>query len=519
MNRNFFTFFSVFLCFYIHVNAQQIDPYIEMVTVDSVSREITILWKFTNGVDSITIYKCTNGCTVENNFTRVDKVIQSDLMWQDKAGNQAIPNYYCIGWEYSGKSPPHSNMVLEATPSEDGCNNAVLLSWNPYINMSDSLDHYKIFYQEQDKDTAFVLLDSIKGKHITGLYFDPANKIRFNKRLAGNATYRFFIQAVNKTNSILPISNIVEYTTQNEVDTLVPITIEKVTVKEDTYIQIDVITDPFSTPFNYLYLLRDKPKSEPLTPEELSFSVIDRIDSNGYVPFNQYRFEDKSADPFSGLYYYMVVAEHKCKASDTSNILTNIYLHGRRVEKYKDSIFFAQRGFNEFNPQEPYTLVRIVSEKPYEQTKPITENLTIRNCNYYVDVLDFKKEGVTPKYRIESNDYCFSNTLTIGHEPVIEFPNAFYPQSRDVENMTFYPIINFPSDDNYLFLIYNRWGQEVYRTTQPPIYEEYKNNQGRWDGTFNGKDSPAGIYGFKISFSYNEGTERYTESGSFMLVR
>ena len=530
MNRYFFTFFSVFLCSCFHVNAQQPQPLIDMVSVDTSLQKITISWHFTDGIDSatlFTIYKCTENCNSQNYFNDVDRVIQSEFMWQDTAADLSIPNYYCIGWVNSGKSPPHCNMALEATPSEDGCNNAVLLTWNPYINMPDSLDHYKIFYRKQESDTAFLLLDSVTGTQITGFYFNPANKLRYTARsLANTTTYDFLIQAVNKTNTdtLRPFSNIATYTTKYEVDTLVPVSIDRVTVEDDSYLKIDVSTDPYTAPFQYLFLLRDKPRNVPLTPDLLSFSVIDTIDSSGYTTLNQYSFEDKEADPFSGLYYYWVVAEHKCKASDTSNILTNIYLTGGRVEKYKDTMSFVQRGFNLFTPQEPYKLFRVVSKDSYPITSELTiknciSDLTTKSCNYSVDVLPFMDEGNNPKYRIESGNGSYSNTFTIWHEPVITFPNAFYPESTYIENKTFYPIIKFPSEKSYLFIIYNRWGEEVFRATQPPpIYNDYENPTGRWDGTFKGKDCPVGIYAFKLSF-YIEGIGNYTESGTFMLIR
>ena len=514
MQRNFFTFLSIFLFAVILAKAQQSEPVIEMVSVDTATQKITITWQYLNGIDTITIFKCTDNCNSEENITDVDKVIQSELMWQDITADQSIPNYYCIGWKKSGKSPPHCSMVLKATPSEDGCNNAVLLTWNPYINMPDSIDYYKILYRKANIDTAFMLLDTLKGTHIAGFYFNPANKLRYHARfLESNTIYEFLIQAVNKTNTLFPFSNIAIYTTKSVADTLVPVTIDKISVIDDSYIQIDVITNNFQDPFEKLYLLRDKPNEKPLTPDLLSFHVID---SAAYDLNNQYRFTDFDAKPSAGLYYYLAIAENKCKANDTSNILTNIYLHGRRVEKYNDSIFFSQWGFNAFTPAEPYELFRIVNDKPYT----ITNDLTLKNCNYYVDVFPFMDDGTMPKYQIRSSNDCFSNTLSIGHEPVISFPNAFYPQSTRKENKTFYPIIKFPSEDNYLFLIYNRWGQEVYRATlPPPVYDDFENPVGRWDGTFKGKDCPAGIYAFRISFSYNEGSGKYSESGSFMLVR
>ena len=136
---------------------------------------------------------------------------------------------------------------------------------------------------------------------------------------------------------------------------------------------------------------------------------------------------------------------------------------------------------------------------------------------YYIDVLDFMEGGVMI-YKIISETGCTSNTQSIHHEPVLHFPTAFNPGDLNVENTTFHPIFKFlPDKDNYLFVIYNRLGQELFRTEQLPDCANY--TECRWDGTFQGKECPPGIYAFKISYTYNEGAGRYSNSGSFMLVR
>jgi hypothetical protein len=117
--------------------------------------------------------------------------------------------------------------------------------------------------------------------------------------------------------------------------------------------------------------------------------------------------------------------------------------------------------------------------------------------------------------------------LVIDHEPHVIFPNAFYPESLEPVNQTFYPIIDFPAEESsgnqYLFIIYNRWGQEVFRSNTMPLHPNDPgfagDKTGRWEGTFQGKDCPVGIYAYKIAFTYNRGAQRYSDSGSVMLMR
>jgi gliding motility-associated-like protein len=59
------------------------------------------------------------------------------------------------------------------------------------------------------------------------------------------------------------------------------------------------------------------------------------------------------------------------------------------------------------------------------------------------------------------------------------------------------------------FAIYNRWGEEVFRT----------NDQSRcWDGKFRGKDAPQGVYAYKFIATESNG-KTVIESGNISLVR
>ena len=515
MKRTIFRSNLIFLLFFfishLLVNAQQ-ELVLKGVSVDTIyPQQIKLMWQFKD-IDSVSIYKCVNQCNDENYYSRFAKVEMDagNLEWIDTAANPASLVYYSIGWTFSGKSSPLNNMVLEAKTSVDGCLNSALLSWNPYINMPDSLDYYNIYYRTST-DSAFVFLDSIKGKHFTGFYFNPASKIHYNARfLVNNIKYEFVIQAVNKFNTESAFSNIVSFDTGFEDINPVSMEINCVSVIDDRYIQIDVSTDKFINPFKKLYLLRDESLLPGWAKDSLQFQIIDSLD---YHTSNQYRFVDEKVSPKSRLYYYRVVADNICRAKDSSNIRTNILLYGDRAEKFLDTIQFIQTGFPEIEINS-YELFRLV----YDTEILITDNL-LRDTRYYIDVTPYIDDGAVVKYKVKSEQGCYSNSLIIAHEPIVDFPNAFYPLSKNIENQTFYPILRFPSEDNYLFIIYNRWGQELYRSVLPPVYGDYLNTQGRWDGTFQGKECPLGIYAYKLSYHYNEGTKKYSHSGTFMLVR
>jgi gliding motility-associated-like protein len=112
-----------------------------------------------------------------------------------------------------------------------------------------------------------------------------------------------------------------------------------------------------------------------------------------------------------------------------------------------------------------------------------------------------------------SNEWCpASDEITIndcGTE--LWFPNAFSPDNDGV-NERFKPVI-LGTLNTYQILIFNRWGQQIYEST-----DAYTG----WDGVFNGSPCANGLYVYIATYSM--GTEPATQKqrihrGTVMLVR
>ncbi|MCQ2286964.1 MAG: gliding motility-associated C-terminal domain-containing protein, partial [Bacteroidales bacterium] len=78
-------------------------------------------------------------------------------------------------------------------------------------------------------------------------------------------------------------------------------------------------------------------------------------------------------------------------------------------------------------------------------------------------------------------------------------PNAFTPAKTDGLNDTFYPSGTGVSKDNYEMLIYNQWGELIFKTNE---------RFGAWDGYYKGKLAPMGIYVYRISLRDLEDDEK-----------
>lgn len=81
-------------------------------------------------------------------------------------------------------------------------------------------------------------------------------------------------------------------------------------------------------------------------------------------------------------------------------------------------------------------------------------------------------------------------------------PNTFTPDG-DQYNNVFQPVIGAGiSPTNYEFLIFNRWGELIFRSKDP--------SEG-WDGTFKGNECQDGTYTWKLVFTANQNVMEYGE--------
>lgn len=100
--------------------------------------------------------------------------------------------------------------------------------------------------------------------------------------------------------------------------------------------------------------------------------------------------------------------------------------------------------------------------------------------------------------------------ITINKDCYVDVPNAFTPNG-DGQNDYFFPRQYLSKGvTSFTLSIFNRWGQKVFETTK---------TDGRgWDGKFNGKEQPNGVYVYQMEVIYTNGrSEKY--SGNVTLIR
>lgn len=103
-------------------------------------------------------------------------------------------------------------------------------------------------------------------------------------------------------------------------------------------------------------------------------------------------------------------------------------------------------------------------------------------------------------------NYSLYNTCP--HEVYV--PSVFNPDGKMPENKIFKPYVRHV--DAFQIRVYNRWGQLVYSGTAL--------DKG-WDGAFRGAAAPAGLYTYRLSYTYTEEkvVKRKQTQGYVMLLR
>lgn len=125
------------------------------------------------------------------------------------------------------------------------------------------------------------------------------------------------------------------------------------------------------------------------------------------------------------------------------------------------------------------------------------------------------ENGYTVSLIVTSSFGCTSEyilPITYKEPEVYYIPNTFTPDA-DEHNQVFLPIFTSGIDfNNYLFQIYNRWGEIVFQSS---------NHLEGWDGSYglDGRDVQQGTYVYRISFRSLNSAGIKTISGHVNLIR
>ncbi|HET8574260.1 MAG TPA: PKD domain-containing protein [Edaphocola sp.] len=112
--------------------------------------------------------------------------------------------------------------------------------------------------------------------------------------------------------------------------------------------------------------------------------------------------------------------------------------------------------------------------------------------------------------RVSINSCSTTDEINIGKDCYLDIPNSFTPNGDGVNDYFLPRQLLSKGALGFTMQIWDRWGEKVFETD--------KANGRGWDGRFNGKDQPVGVYVYMINVIYKNGrTEKY--QGNLTLLR
>ena len=478
-------------------------PILDSVSVNAATQRVELGWTQSSS-DAIgcIIYHATSA---GGPWPAIDTVLGTHWISPDHQGNTlhyyriaAIDSCFDSERTIAGNMTTYAqNNIIVSVANMDVCLKKIKLQWNPYEHMTDGVGEYKIYYS-QDQGP-FQYHGSVNG-----------NTTSYEcNGLPTNHQYRFIVKAVNTTGAFSSTSSNLDVTNYTEEAADDFCYIRHVSVIENNYVEVRILTDGANTPFTELYVYKSVNNNQ-------NFNRIATINYQNGV--SEYNYEDHDADVTGSLNYYKVSLRNECGAeSAASNIAHTILLAGEGTAAQENALQWNNYG--EFNGgTASYSVFRKVEISPY--FVDVENNLVAAELNNYNDnVGDLFEMGSHFQYYVVAheglNEYGFadesiSNIIEVEQFPNTYIPNAFYPNGTIVENQVFKPTNSFMSTVGYMFTIYSRQGEIVFATNDI--------TQG-WDGTEqkSGKAVPAGMYVYRLEYVRPDG-KKVVKNGTVMLI-
>ncbi len=469
-------------------------PLITSVSIDHTTNDAVISWEPSASPDTqgYIVYRCNpNGVT-----TLIDTVFgYNNTQFIDIIANTAAgPVSYllaAIDTCYSGV-PPSPN----TSPAADICNKSVFLpsiaygvcedfvevNWSAFEGWTNGVNSYEVFHRfgtEPFTLIAVVPPDQLSYNHLVPVGGINSYYVRAVSEPMGAASQTYFsISNLQNVNVVYPASPAYNY-------------INVVTVAEKNKIDISILTQGLGT--EHVYSIERR---------KVGSSDWDEITVLTNTTGSELFYRDSlGVDTDFFTYDYRAIVTNVCgDIVDTTEISTSVLLSGfaygsRQVNALQWSDYTGWIG--------GVLEYRIIRRKGLEGPEELIETLP-GTINYYED--DVSSLTQSPGdffYLIEcvsnsttdfpDNFLARSNEIRLSMDPVIWVPNAFV---IDGFNNTFGPIISFANFDEYRMIIYSRWGDVMYDTTDI---------NAPWDGFMNGEKVQEGTYVYFITIEDGKG--------------
>lgn len=432
-----------------------------------------------------------------------------NAVWQEVARVDAPATYYLDNTAQANFHPElyriaavdTSNNVSPMTPinqyhntiycfpyfDSTNCNYSIKLTWNPYLNWPEGVKEYRVYYSVNYGN--WFLLATVNNAN----YY-------YHSNITNSTSYCYYVMAISNNNKT-STSNVTCYYTQ------FPTLPQYIYIKEATVysgrIKLTFILDENAETCNYK-LLRSK--------DNINFQEIASLNLCGKHNFTVTDNNVMSAHR----YYYKLVCIDKCgNYKNESNVASNIVLEVSNTDEFINTLIWNDYYewnnpidsvyiyCNFFGSSAVLIYADVYGSNYYVHNVEniVTQNIYYSNKVCYYVVLK-EKSGNTYNVRGES----MSNIACVVLNPYVYVPNSFTPNDDNV-NDVFKPICTFVSPENYLFIVFDRWGEPIFKTTNP--------SEG-WNGKIKGRRCKEGVYYYMLQYNLPDGNQKL-KHGRFFL--
>lgn len=472
-------------------------PTIRHVTVDTSLGINRICWYPTkpNDVQGYIILR-----QIGTTWQPIDTVYATDSLCYNDFGSTPNFNPECYGvaafdscWTGIPASPntsamgvSHCSMFLDY--SYDICDRSIVLNWTDYSDWGTGVRNYEIF--EIINNSAPLLVDIANSPTSTITNINP------------NESYCYVIRAISGNSKDTAISNKVCF------DSYYPL------VSDTNYLQVVSVQTNNSISLSILSDLNNPNISGYQIERSTDGGTFNLVGFAPYTfPLTNYLDNNISAEKTS--YFYKATAIDSCgtKSDSVSNTAKTILLKttsnsNSLVNQLKWDYYYDWNGGTN-----SYEIWRKIGTSTYN----LIATIPFGTQEYTDDVSSFYDQNTKGSfcYKIKAieninsygfNEESFSNESCASIDYLLYIPNAFTPNGI---NNIFKPVLGFANFDSYEFIIYNRIYKQVFYTNDV--------DEG-WDGSFNGKNLPEGVYVYFLQFNDAKG-QPFQKVGHLTLIR
>lgn len=478
---------------------------VDSVTVDPFTGLASIGWSASNDGDVTWYYIFQlNPITGANDL--IDSVQAGSPMFYtylaSNAANQS--EQYAIGLTDSCGNQMittldyHNTIYLKADP--DVCDASVTLTWNAYDDFASATNpQYRVYISTNG--SPFTVLGT------------TTNTSYVHNGIVNGDVYQYYVRAYDNggVGPFTSTSNLKQVDASLFADPAFNY-MYFATVVDSQQIDLEFYADTAADVKEYVI-------KRALEDYHVFTTVGSEIAANSMNPLVHY--SDYTAAPNNSDYYYKIYVINPCEEVKLiSNVGRTMHLTvtPNKLEMTNTLVW------NEYEDWaggvQQYEIYRSVDE--YWNPVPIDTIAAVAGLITYVDDVSDQLNGMGEFcYKIKAienpfphvgglpSTVSYSNEVCVYHDPYFYIPNAFNPGG--INNSEFMPVLRFADPLAYEFLIFDRWGHQVFNTNDI--------NEG-WNGKMNnsGDYLPTGVYVYLIRYQSATG-EDYEVRGTVTIIR